>query len=435
MNTNTFYKTFSGTDTIAFLIFKETKPILLGSLSTLSHSVYREKKPVPLVGKINTGGYTRGMRSIAGTMVFTLINQHLVEDICEQIPYIGNHGKVKADELPFFDIMVICANEYGAASQMYIYGAEFFEDGQVISVQDLYIENTFSFVARDIDDFSRINPIVSSGSINSAYTTETLIGYAFSKQEYESLYDNVTNNNEKTKNIDKIIEVQSALKDNGYDIKITGVENDETVNAIKKYQSSNGLTATGTINEATYDLLINNNDKKSVYKITNKNGAYVYSNTDKDNIIGIAKNQDDFVGEDNGEYVKIKYGGTTGYINKNDTNRVETTIKTTYDEKIDSGKTYTYKLSEFDPTEIGAEITTNKESEYKISAVSYYKNGEISTSQRYYVLQDGETKDLNLSYLSDSFTYNKNNGMPYMVEYVMTTVLTGEIRKWIIKFK
>ena len=77
-NLNTFYKTFSGSDAVAFLIFPQSKPILLGSLSTISHSVYREKKPVPLLGKINTGGYTRGMRSIAGTMVFTLVNQHLV---------------------------------------------------------------------------------------------------------------------------------------------------------------------------------------------------------------------------------------------------------------------------------------------------------------------------------------------------------------------
>ena len=93
-NNNTFYKTFSGSDALAFIMFPECKPILLGSLTTLSHSVYREKKPVPLLGKINTGGYTRGMRSIAGTMVFTLISQHVVEDICQQIPYFNEYGKL-----------------------------------------------------------------------------------------------------------------------------------------------------------------------------------------------------------------------------------------------------------------------------------------------------------------------------------------------------
>ena len=68
LNNDTFYKTFTGMDALAFMMLPEAKPILLGSLTTLSHSVYREKKPVPLLGRINTGGYTRGMRSIAGTI-------------------------------------------------------------------------------------------------------------------------------------------------------------------------------------------------------------------------------------------------------------------------------------------------------------------------------------------------------------------------------
>jgi hypothetical protein len=212
-NLNTFYKTFSGSDAVAFLIFPQSKPILLGSLSTISHSVYREKKPVPLLGKINTGGYTRGMRSIAGTMVFTLVNQHLVEDLKEQIPYLEAHGKLKADELPFFDIMIVCSNEYGAASQLYIYGAEFYEDGQVISVQNIYIENTFSFVARDIDDFSRINPIVQSGALGSNYTVETLVGYAFSKSDYDDLYNNLAS--AKTSFYGKLKAAQTALKAEG----------------------------------------------------------------------------------------------------------------------------------------------------------------------------------------------------------------------------
>lgn len=42
-NLNTFYKTFSGSDAVAFLIFPQSKPILLGSINTISHSVYREK--------------------------------------------------------------------------------------------------------------------------------------------------------------------------------------------------------------------------------------------------------------------------------------------------------------------------------------------------------------------------------------------------------
>ena len=434
VNTNTFYKTFSSSDTVAFMIFPESKPILLGSLTTLSHSTYREKKPVPLLGKINVGGYTRGMRSIAGTMVFTLINQHLVEDIIEQIPYLNAHGMIKSDELPFFDIMIICANEYGSASQMYIYGAEFFEDGQVISIQDLFIENTFSFVARDIDNFSRINPIVNSGTLNKPYSTEALVGYAFSKEEYDEIYRNVTENKDKIGDINKVIEVQTALKNKGYNIKVTGVENNETVDAIKKYQAENNLTITGTINDATYHSLISSNDT-DIYKITNRNGTYVYSDKTKTNILGIARGNEDYVGEDDEEYVKINFGGTTGYIMKEDTDHRDKIINPIIEENTESGKVYNFSLDEFKPETIGAQITANKQSEYKISTLSYYSSGDTLSSQRYYTLQDGETKNLNLSYLSNSFVYNMDKGMPYMVEFVITSVNTGEMKKWTVKLK
>ena len=142
---NTFYKTYTGTDTLVFVIFPESKPIILGSLTTISYSIFREKRPVPLLGKINTGGYTRGMRTIAGSMIFTVINQHFVEDIVQQIPYLSAHDKIKADELPFFDVMIVCANEYGANAQMMLYGVEFLDDAQVISINDMFIENTLIF--------------------------------------------------------------------------------------------------------------------------------------------------------------------------------------------------------------------------------------------------------------------------------------------------
>lgn len=426
-NLNTFYKTFSGTDAIAFIIFPETKPILLGSISTISHSVYREKKPVPLIGKINTGGYTRGMRSIAGTMVFTLINQHLVEDICEQVPYLEAHGKMKADELPFFDVMIICANEYGAASQMYIYGAEFYEDGQVISVQDLYIENTFSFVARDIDNFHRINVISQSGKIDNKYATETLIGYAFSKEEYNDLYENAVNG-KNIKEASKIVDVQHSLKEKGYPIKITGVQNNETVEAIKDYQSKSGLTVTGEINDATYNSLIN---KNNTCKITNKNGTYVYDNNDK--IIGIARSQEDYTYTDKGDnYLYIDFAGVKGKILKEDTNKAVKSKKVKYDDFSKAG-IYEKNLVTFNPNEIGSKVTSNQDTEFKISALAYYNNGEVNNYQRYYTIKAGETKDLNLSYLSDSFVYNDVNKMPYMVEFIISDVEAKENKKWTVK--
>lgn len=446
-NLNTFYKTFSGSDAVAFLIFPQSKPILLGSINTISHSVYREKKPVPLLGKINTGGYTRGMRSIAGTMVFTLVNQHLIEDLKEQIPYLESHGKLKADELPFFDIMIVCANEYGAASQLYIYGAEFYEDGQIISVNDIYIQNTFSFVARDIDDFSRINPIVKSGAIGNNYKTETLVGYAFSKNEYDDLYKNIISSS--SSSLYSLSTVQSALKAEGYDLNLSGVNDNETVVAIKDFQEKNKLNATGEINDATYSLLtqkesflksaamskVGEVEEKVIVQIQNKNGAYVYSNTDKDNIIGIAKYLDDFVGYKDGEFIKITFYGNTGYILKEDTKAPSSTIKITYKEKSESGKTYSYYLDEFNPESIGASVKANEDAQFRISAISYFKNKSSSFVCRYYVVERGTEKDLLLSYLSSSFIYDtKKESMPYKIDFIITPVGEKSI-KWAVKLK
>lgn len=446
-NLNTFYKTFSGSDAVAFLIFPQSKPILLGSLSTISHSVYREKKPVPLLGRINTGGYTRGMRSIAGTMVFTLVNQHLIEDLKEQIPYLEAHGKLKADELPFFDIMVVCANEYGAASQLYIYGAEFYEDGQVISVHDIYIENTFSFVARDIDDFSRINPIVKSSALGNNYRAETLVGYAFSKSDYDDLYSSTVSSVSSSSY--KLTKVQAALKAEGYDVKSSGIADNETVLAIKDFQVKNKLNATGELNEATYSLLTDKDtflknaamsmledvEQKVIIQIQNKNGAYVYSNTDKDNIIGITKYLDDYVGYDSGEFIKINFYGNTGYISKEDTKTAVSSIKIDYKEKTKSGRIYSYYIDEFDPHLIGSAVKPDTDVEFRISAIAYFKNNASSFVCRYYVVESGTSRDLLLSYLSSSFIYNnKQKSMPWKIDFIITPV-GGTSIKWTVKLK
>ena len=150
----TFYRSFSGTDALVFIMLPQTEPILLGSLSTISYSMYRDKKPVPVIGRVNVGGFTRGTRIYAGTLIFTLLNQHWVNELKEKVSWLQSINRLKTDELPLFDLMIVCANEYGAAMQMFIYGVDLTEEGQVLSIEDLFIENTFNFVARDISNFS-----------------------------------------------------------------------------------------------------------------------------------------------------------------------------------------------------------------------------------------------------------------------------------------
>lgn len=428
--TNTFYKTFSGTDALTFLLLPEAKPILLGSLTTLSHSVYREKKPVPLLGKINTGGFTRGMRSIAGTMVFTLINQHLTEDIIAQVPYLKEHEKVKADELPFFDIMVVCANEYGAASKMMIYGAEFFEDGQVISVQDIYIENTFSFVARDIDDFRYIDTIVSSNRSSGEWLyADVVVPHDYTIEGYNQLYQDTASNDNS-----QLITAQAALLNKGFNNNTSGVFDNETKDNIKSFQDSVGISPTGYIDDTTYDLLMmSNDDKKPVITIENNNGALVYDNINKDTIIGIAKYQASFVGNVGDEFAEINFYGQQGYIELSNTNH---SVKKTYnfDSYTQEGTNVQTTINDFDASKVGAHFTPNTDTEVQLTSISYYDNNAVATNSRYCTVKAGESKDLSLSYIPESFIYSLNyKQLPNKIDFIVTP--QGENpKKWTVVF-
>jgi hypothetical protein len=429
INNDTFYKTFTGMDALAFMMLPEAKPILLGSLTTLSHSVYREKKPVPLLGRINTGGYTRGMRSIAGTMVFTLINQHLIEDILTQIPYLKEHGKMKADELPFFDIMVVCANEYGVASQMMLYGVEFFEDGQVVSVQDLYIENTFSFVARDMDDFAKIDAIVSKGGGNNNSTADAIIGFDYSKDGYDDSYGTVT----KTKS-ENIAKIQQKLTELGFTTPITGVLDNTTMANISCYQRSVGLTPNGYLDSTTYDLLMGNITGE-VVKVTNKSGAYVYAGPNKDSIIGIAKFDANFVGQldPTKSFVKVKYYDQFAYIDVNDTSMAVQTLHYTYNDITPRWGTNTTNLANFEPSMAGSVVSCNKDTTVTTTAISYYAGGNTATYQRSYNLKAGTSRSLNLSNIPDAYVENLQYGMPVRIEYIINPY-GDDSTKWTIKF-
>ena len=151
--TSNFYKTFSGTDSIAFIIFPKCMPIAIGSVTTISYSMFRTKKPVINIGRTSINGVTRGSRIYGGTMIFTIVNQHWLNNLAEELPWIGEISGLKCDELPIFDILVASANEYGSYISMYISGVDFTDEQQTLSIEDMFTENVFQFIARDLSVF------------------------------------------------------------------------------------------------------------------------------------------------------------------------------------------------------------------------------------------------------------------------------------------
>lgn len=129
----------------------------LGSIQTLSISTHQDKRPVRSLGVINAKDYVMGPRTIAGSMVFAVFNKHFASDIMADLGAAAGKDVVLPDEIPALDITINFANEYGRMSRMAIYGVKLINEGQVMSINDLYTENTYQFVALGLE------PLTSEG--------------------------------------------------------------------------------------------------------------------------------------------------------------------------------------------------------------------------------------------------------------------------------
>lgn len=150
------YNSYSGCD----IIVTASLPLIngqavgkyytLGSIQTLSISTHQDKRPVRSLGVINAKDYVMGPRTIAGSMVFAVFNKHFATEIMNDLGATQN-SVILPDEIPALDITISFANEYGKKSRMAIYGLKFINEGQVMSINDLYTENTYQFVALGLE--------------------------------------------------------------------------------------------------------------------------------------------------------------------------------------------------------------------------------------------------------------------------------------------
>lgn len=148
------YTSFSGTDINIAVSFKGGKPVKIGEGQTLTYSIFRPMEPVYALGSAKPKGFVRGPRTIAGSIIFTVFDRHVMLDKfykafegidanCTDKEYLG-------DELPPFDIHAVFMNEYGMSAQLVIHGVHLTSEGQVMSIEDMLTENTMQYVASDI---------------------------------------------------------------------------------------------------------------------------------------------------------------------------------------------------------------------------------------------------------------------------------------------
>jgi hypothetical protein len=161
---------FSGSDITAYISippapgtpFSKTETVqgVLGTLQTISYSMHREVVPVRALGKSRAHAYTRGPRTIAGSMVWTTMDQYVLAAALEH--YHGpalDTSTVLADQLPPIDVVITFANEWpGEYSKMVITGIRMVNEGSTLSIDDMITEQTNTYVATDIDLMHRGKP-------------------------------------------------------------------------------------------------------------------------------------------------------------------------------------------------------------------------------------------------------------------------------------
>ena len=174
------------------------KVYTLGSLQTLSVSTHQDKKPVRVIGSANALDYVLGQRTIAGSLVFAVFDQHFATEMFNDLSEATGKSFFLPDELPGLDITISFANEYGRQSRMAIYGVRIINEGQVMSINDLYTENTYQFVALSME------PLTKNTKSNSNKSDNNDNIYIESSLDNNTNSINTTNNINKTRTINDI---------------------------------------------------------------------------------------------------------------------------------------------------------------------------------------------------------------------------------------
>lgn len=146
---------FAPTDMVAVAYSPLTaQPIELGTLLFLSLSVHRDKFPVVSMGRRGVRGFTRGHRTVAGSMVFHFMDEDALTRIADELasayPKAHSKRRVLSDELPPFDVFLSFVNENGFSTEFQIMGIEILDSGITVGMDDPNISETLSYAAVDV---------------------------------------------------------------------------------------------------------------------------------------------------------------------------------------------------------------------------------------------------------------------------------------------
>jgi len=159
---------------------------VLAEVQTLSVSTHREKGQVRTLGSVYPRGIVRGPRTISGSMVFTVFHKHIFHDLFQTAGVrstgVGDWDAYRwttfmTDQLPPLDVSIVFANEYGNISWMGILGVDFVNEGMTMSIEDLFVEGTAQYIARDLDHIRNVanRPMTREHGVGESLTGSSIL--------------------------------------------------------------------------------------------------------------------------------------------------------------------------------------------------------------------------------------------------------------------
>ena len=168
------YHSYAGCDirAVAFDASMQ-KMVELANIQTITFSIHREKFPVRSLGNTHAKAHTRGPRTIAGSIIFTVFNQEVLGEFLGLSQVEVNAGQllpITVDQIPPFHVVLLFASELNYLSTMAIYNIDIINEGQVMSIEDLITENTCQYLATHIEP---MRPIADKSMSNISFKGTT----------------------------------------------------------------------------------------------------------------------------------------------------------------------------------------------------------------------------------------------------------------------
>ena len=154
------WSSLTGVDMVALFRFQDIKfdhsedpkthYKVFAELQTISVSATRSVHPVRCLGESAARGYTRGARTFAGSLIFTMFSKDPFEEVSRLDIDHEVYGRepFAIDQIPEFDIIISAVNEMGTTSKALIGGVTLTNYGTTFSIHDIYTEISYTYVAR-----------------------------------------------------------------------------------------------------------------------------------------------------------------------------------------------------------------------------------------------------------------------------------------------